>query len=71
MEDRVTLIKEFVVILPQNNMEKFGERLKLSIFGEYCPPNSLRGYQLKELLTKSHAYKPKIIIQKGVEVILD
>jgi hypothetical protein len=60
-----TSIIEFEVVKPQHELETEGERLKLSMFGEYCPDASLRGYELEELLTKPQHYRPKVIVQIG------
>lgn len=60
-----TTILEFEVIKAQHDMETVGERLKLSMFGEYCPEASLRGYSLEELLLKPEYYRPKVIVQMG------
>lgn len=65
-----TAILEFEVIKPQHELEAVGERLRLSIHGEYCPDNSLRGYSLAELLTKTNHYRPKTIIQRGLKISL-
>ena len=64
-KDQYTTILEFEVIDPQHDLETVGERLKLSMFGEYCPDASLRGYQLEELLTKSKNYRACKIVQMG------
>jgi len=66
-----TSIIEFEVVKPQHELETVGERLKLSMFGEYCPNASLRGYELEELLTKPQHYRPKVIIQMGETVSLN
>lgn len=60
-----TAILEFEVIKPQHELETVGERLKLSMFGEYCPDQSMRGYQLSELLEKNEHYRPTLIIERG------
>lgn len=60
-----TTILEFEVIKPTNNMETKGERIKLSSFGEYCPDNSLRGYQLSFLLLHPKNYRAIKIVSKG------
>jgi hypothetical protein len=66
-----TSIIEFEVVKPQHELETEGERLKLSMFGEYCPDASLRGYELEELLTKPQHYRPKVIVQMGETVSLN
>ena len=66
-----TSIIEFEVVKPQHDLETVGERLKLSMFGEYCPNASLRGYELEELLTKPQHYRPKVIVQMGETVSLN
>lgn len=66
--DRYTCILEFEVVKPLDELETPGERLKLSMFGEYCPDNSLRGYSLHHLITNRSHYRVSKIIQKG-EVI--
>lgn len=65
---RYTAIKEFTVIKPMNDLEHVGEKLKLSLFGEYCPGRSLRGYQLEKLITNPKHYRVSKIIQKGIEI---
>ena len=60
-----TAILEFEVIKPTNEMETKGEKIKLSAFGEYCPDNSLRGYQLAYLLMRPKNYRPTKIVSKG------
>jgi apolipoprotein N-acyltransferase len=62
-----TAIIEFEVVKPTSDIEKKGEKIKLSPFGEYCPDNSLRGYQLSYLLLHSKNYRPSKIVCKGVE----
>lgn len=62
-----TAILEFEIIKPQNEIEKKGEKIKLSPFGEYCPDNSLRAYQLGYLLMCPKNYRPTKIVCKGVE----
>jgi hypothetical protein len=64
-QQHYTAITEFEVIKPTNEIETVGEKLTLSMFGEYCPSNSLRGYSLKHLLSNSKNYKPTKIIQQG------
>jgi len=63
--EQYTAILEFTVVKPQHDLETKGEILFLSNFGEYCPNGSLRGYQLKELITKTEHYRPSKIIQMG------
>jgi hypothetical protein len=62
-----TTIIEFEVVKPINDIETKGEKIKLSPFGEYCPDNSLRGYQLGYLLLNPKNYRPTKIVVKGVE----
>lgn len=69
--EQYTTILEFEVVKPQHDLETVGERLKLSMFGEYCPDASLRGYELKELLMKPQHYRPKTIVQMGETVSLN
>lgn len=64
-KDSYTAIIAFEVINPQGSYESKGEVLYLSRFGEYCPNQSLRGYQLIELLMKPDNYRPVTIVQKG------
>ena len=59
-----TAILEFEVIKPES-YETEGEKLFLSMHGEYCPKRSMRGYQLIELLMKPDNYRPVTIVQKG------
>ena len=66
-----TSILEFEVVKPEHDFDTVGERLKLSMFGEYCPDNSLRGYELEELLMKPEYYRPKVIVQMGKTVSLN
>lgn len=70
-KEQYTTILEFEVVKPQHDLETIGERLKLSMFGEYCPDNSLRGYQLEELLIKPQYYRPKVIVQRGETISLN
>jgi len=69
--EQYTAILEFEVVKPQHELETVGERLKLSMFGEYCPDASLRAYELEELLTKPQHYRPKVIAQMGETVSLN
>lgn len=66
--NRYTCILEFEVVKPLDELESPGEKLKLSMFGEYCPDNSLRGYSLQHLIVNRGNYRVAKIIQKG-EVI--
>lgn len=70
-KEQYTTILEFEVVKPQHELETVGERLKLSMFGEYCPDASLRGYELEELLMKPQHYRPKVIVQMGETVSLN
>tara|TARA_R110002073_G_scaffold174248_1_gene331439 strand:+ start:160 stop:468 length:309 start_codon:yes stop_codon:yes gene_type:complete len=70
-KEQYTTILEFEVVKPQHDLETVGERLKLSMFGEYCPDASLRGYELEELLMKPQHYRPKVIVQMGETVSLN
>lgn len=63
--ENYTAILEFEVIAPTNDVEKVGEVLKLSHFGEYCPDNSMRGYSLLHLLDHPSHYRISKIISKG------
>ncbi len=67
---RLTTIKSFIVTKPMNEMETVGEILELSMFGEYCPNNSLRGYSLWCLLSNYKNYHVYEITQKGVNYIV-
>lgn len=60
-----TAIQSFEVIVPTNEMETIGEILNLSMFGEYCPDNSMRGYSLEYLLSLPENYRVNAIYQKG------
>ena len=60
-----TYIKEFVVVAPTNDMETVGERLTISMWGEYCPPKSLRGYNLGFLLAHPNNYQITKIVERG------
>lgn len=62
-----TAILEFEVIKPKSDIETKGEKISLSIFGEYCPEGSLRGYQLAYLLLNPKHYRPTKIVSRGVE----
>ncbi len=68
-ENRTT-ITEFEVILPITSLETVGEKLKLSNFGEYCPDNSLRGYQLLYLLDHPKYYRISQVMMKGINYII-
>jgi hypothetical protein len=70
-KEQYTTILEFEVVKPQHELETVGERLKLSMFGEYCPDTSLRGYELEELLLKPQHYRAKVIVQMGETVSLN
>jgi hypothetical protein len=70
-KEQYTTIIEFEVVKPQHDLETVGERLKLSMFGEYCPDASLRGYSLEELLIKPKHYRVKVIIQMGETISLN
>ena len=70
-KEQYTTILEFEVVKPQHELETVGERLKLSMFGEYCPDASLRGYELEELLMKPQHYRPKVIVQMGETISLN
>lgn len=61
-----TIIVEFEVIEPTDHFESIGEKLMLSMGGEYCPVNSLRGYELGELLLMRENYRPTKLLQQGV-----
>lgn len=62
-----TAIIEFEVVKPKSSIETKGEKIKLSPFGEYCPDNSLRGYQLSYLLLNPKNYRPTKIVSRGME----
>ena len=64
-KDNETTILEFEVIAPTNDLEKVGETLALSPFGEYCPEGSLRGYNLLFLLDHTMHYRVSKIMMKG------
>lgn len=64
-KDNDTGILEFEVIAPTNDLEQIGEKLTLSKFGEYCPDNSLRGYNLLFLLDHTLHYRVSKIMMKG------
>lgn len=70
-KSRYTAILEFTVIKPSNQLEHEGEILKLSLFGEYCPGQSLRGYQLEKLLTDTEHYRASKIVQCGKLILLN
>lgn len=63
-----TAIQSFEVVVPTNEMETVGEILNLSIFGEYCLDNSLRGYSLEYLLGLPENYRVNVIIQQGQKI---
>jgi hypothetical protein len=67
---KLSLITDFVVIKPTNEIETKGEILTLSIFGEYCPEASLRGYELKDLLLQPENYKPLNILHQDQKINL-
>jgi hypothetical protein len=59
-----TAIVEFEVLIPTDELETVGEKLKLSPFGEFCPDNSLRGYSLAYLIINPRYYKvTKVVVQ--------
>ena len=68
--EKETKIIEFEVIAPTNNMEKIGEKLELSDFGEYCPEASLRGYSLLFLLDHTLHYRVSKIMMQGKVYII-
>lgn len=70
-KEQYSTISAFEVIIPTNELETVGERLELSMFGEYCPKESLRGYSLEELILKPHNYRPKEIIQMGERILIN
>jgi len=63
--NRQTYIKSFRVIKPADELETVGEILTMSIFGEFCPANSLRGYSLYELISAPEHYEVYEIFQRG------
>lgn len=63
-----TAILEFVVLKPRNDIERIGEKLKLSAFGEFCPDNSLRGYDLLYLLCYPENYRVSKVVIQGEEI---
>lgn len=65
MQSYDTAIIEFEVIFPANCIEKVGEKLKLSLFGEFCPDKSLRGYSLLFLLDNPMHYRVSKVKMKG------
>lgn len=70
-KENYSVILEFEVINPQTEFEYKSEILKLSMFGEYCPDKSLRGYSLEELLLKPIYYRPRLIAQRGKIILLN
>lgn len=70
LNDKASCITSFIVVKPTNEFESYGEKLNLSIHGEYCPKQSLRGYQLAFLLEHPENYKVGKIIQKGQEKMI-
>lgn len=69
-KDRYTAITEFEVISPTNDIETVGEKLELSMFGEYCPDASLRGYSLLFLLDHPSHYRVSKVIIQGVSYVI-
>ena len=69
-KDRYTAIIEFEVIAPTNDMEKVGEKLNLSMFGEFCPDNSLRGYSLLYLIDHPKHYRISKITMQGKTYVI-
>lgn len=61
----VTTIVQFEVINPRHELETKGEILTQSIYGEYCPEASLRGYSLESLLSAPNHYRPILIMDRG------
>lgn len=70
MKKYATYIQTFQVHHPQHSGETKGELLHRSMFGQFCPPNSLRGYSLQELLTKPQHYRPHTILDEGQTITL-
>lgn len=68
--ENITAITQFEVILPSNEIETIGEKLNLSLFGEYCPDNSLRGYSLLFLLDNPMHYRVSKIKNNGSEFVI-
>lgn len=68
--DNYTVITEFEVIAPTNELETIGEKLTLSIFGEYCPNQSLRSYRLLFLLDHPLHYRVSKIIDRGQSLVI-
>ncbi len=64
-KDYETGIIEFEVIAPTNDLEKIGEKLTIGKMGEYCPDNSLRGYNLLFLLDHTMHYRVSKIMMRG------
>lgn len=69
-KDAETNIVEFEVIAPTNDLEQIGEKLTLSKFGEFCPENSKRGYNLLFLLDHTMHYRVSKIMMKGKTYIV-
>jgi hypothetical protein len=65
-----TAILEFEIIAPTNDLEKVGETLSLSTFGEYCPQKSMRGYNLLYLLDHPKHYRVSSIVMRGTVYII-
>jgi len=57
-KDVVPHIKTFEVVKPKNSIERKGEKFHLTVFGQYCPQNSLRGYTLSYLIAHPDNYRP-------------
>ena len=60
-------IKSFKVIMPLHNYDELGEILTINNGGVYCPPQSMRGYHLAELLSNRDNYAIDTIIEEGME----
>lgn len=65
MKKHETNIIEFTVIAPTNDLERIGEKIELTNFGEYCSDNSLRGYSLLHLLDHPAHYRVSRIMMRG------
>lgn len=69
-KENYTSVLEFTITNPTNDMERVGERLELSMFGEYCPKKSARGYNLLFLLDHPKHYRVSKIIMKGIKYVI-
>lgn len=62
-KEYTSAILEFEVIWPTNDQDMIGEKLPLSVFGEYGP----RGYTLLYLLDHPAHYRVSRVLMRGIK----